>query len=76
VDYYGTLTMGKELAMVENNDRGRVDRLVYVPPPPPGGALLLGLRNGDTDNFAAVELLPFGVIQYAVEKHSPSRLGA
>jgi anti-repressor protein len=26
VEYYGTLSMGKELAMVENNDRGRMIR--------------------------------------------------
>jgi anti-repressor protein len=24
IEYYATLTMGKELAMVENNDRGRM----------------------------------------------------
>jgi phage anti-repressor protein len=53
VDYYATLTMAKELAMVEN----RPSR------PPSQRRLLLGLPNGDTDDFATIELLPFCIIE-------------
>ena len=30
IDYYATLTMGKELSMVENNDRGRMIRRYFI----------------------------------------------
>jgi hypothetical protein len=49
VEYYGTLSMGKELAMVENNDRGRTSlvRLPYL----------------DGDNLAPVPIPALGDIQ-------------
>jgi anti-repressor protein len=35
IDHYGTISMSKELAMVENNHKGRMIRRYFIVPPTP-----------------------------------------
>jgi hypothetical protein len=43
----------------------RVGREPIHPPAPGGRGLLLGLSNGNTDDFAPIELLPFRIVEQA-----------
>jgi phage anti-repressor protein len=49
-EYYGTLSMGKELAMVENNDRGKMIRKYFIAAEE---QFRLGLRGGG--DFTRIE---------------------
>jgi phage anti-repressor protein len=51
-DYYGTLSMGKELAMVENNDCGKMIRRYFIVAEE---QFCLGRGGGD---FARIEQMP------------------